>query len=132
MKDKEVIDDSEREQFVINWAASAVAAAVSAMKLNSKEKESERASNTLKNNTKNSSSRSAVGGNLHQLDDKSDIYAACEHPVTLRLLQLLCGVASILGSDHSDSESSKGKKKGNQVLHFDDTLAASDAEQQVD
>lgn len=141
MKDKEIalhgkgiVDDSEREQFVINWAASAVAAAALAMKLTSKDKEkqSEKASNTLKNKNKNSSSESVVDGYLHKLDDKSDIYAACEHPVILRLLRLLCGVASVLGSDHDDSDSSGGKKKGNKLLHFDDTLAASDTEQQVD
>ena len=132
MKDKEVVDDSEREQFVINWAACAVAAAASAMKLNSKQNVSERASNTLKSNAKNSNIRSTVGGKFHQLDDKSDFYAACENPVILRLLQLLCGVASVLGSHLHYSESSRGKKKGNRLLHFDDTLAASDAEQQVD
>ena len=129
---KGIVDDSERGQFVINWAACAVAAAALAIKLNLKEKESERASKTLKNKNKNSSSEAVVDGYLHKLDDKSDIYAACEHPVILRLLQLLCGVASVLGSDLDDSDGSRGKRKGNKLLHFDDTLAASDAEQQVD
>ena len=141
MKDKEIVlhgkgivDDSEREQFVINWAACAVAAAALAIKLNSKDKEkkSDNASNTLKNKSKNGGSESVVDGYLHKLDDKSDIYAACEHPVISRLLQLLCGVASVLGSGHDDSDTSGGKKKGNKLMHFDDTLAASDTEQQVD
>ena len=131
---KGIVDDSEREQFVINWAACAVAAAALAIKLNSKDKEkkSDNASNTLKNKSKNGGSESVVDGYLHKLDDKSDIYAACEHPVISRLLQLLCGVASVLGSGHDDSDTSGGKKKGNKLMHFDDTLAASDTEQQVD
>ena len=132
LREQGVVDDYEREQFVINWAACAVSAAgACAMKFNSNEKESERASNSLKNNVKNVGSRSGSDGNLHELDDKSDIYAACEHPQTLRLLQLLCGVTAVLNVNSNKSQLSRGKIKGNRLLHFEDTLAASDEEQQV-
>lgn len=131
LKEQGIFDDNEREQFVINWAANAVSAAACGMKFNSKEKESERASNSLENNSKNGSSGSGIDGNLQQLDDESDIYAACEHPQTLRLLQLLCGVTAVLNSNSNKSLLSKGKKNVSRLLHFEDTLAASDDEQQV-
>jgi hypothetical protein len=131
-KEQGILDDNEKEQFVINWAASALAAAAaSEMKFNSKEKESERSSNSLKNNSKNGSSGSVIDGNLQHLDDESYIYAACEHPQTLRLLQLLCGVTAVTNKDSNKSLSSKGKIKGSRLLCFEDTLAASDDEQQV-
>lgn len=132
LKEQGILDDNEKEQFVINWAASALSAAAACeMKFNSKEKESERASNSLKNKSKNGSSGSGIDGNLQQLDDESDIYAACEHPQTLRLLQLLCGVTAVLNNDSNKSLLSKGKKKESRLLCFEDTLAASDDEQQV-
>jgi hypothetical protein len=135
LKEQGILDDDEKEQFVINWAASALSAAAACeMKFNSKEKESERSSNSLKNKTsgsKNGSSGSGIDGNLQQLDDESDIYAACEHPQTRRLLQLLCGVTAVLSNDSNKSTLSKGKKKGSRLLCFEDTLAASDDEQQV-
>ena len=132
LKEQGILDDNKKEQFVINWAASALSAAAACeMKFNSKEKESERSSDSLKNNSKNGSSGSRIDGNLQQLDDESDIYAACEHPQTLRLLQLLCGVTAVLNNDSNKSQSSKVKTKGSRLLCFEDTLAASDDEQQV-
>lgn len=131
LKEQGILDDNEREQFVINWAASALsAAAACAMKFNSKEKEYERASDSLKINSKNGRSGAGIDGNSQQLDDEADIYAACEHPQTLRLLQLLCGVTAVLNSSDK-SQRSKGKKIERRSLHFEDTLAASDDEQQV-
>ena len=113
---KEKQTDTERSNFVLSWASSAIASAAAATERSALNRDASNSGNGIESAKKKSSSAS----NAVTLS-KEGIYSTSQHPLTLRLMQLLCGAASLLYTTIDSSARSSAQE----------VLAAADSDQQV-
>ena len=104
---------------MFSWASSACASAAAATARSASKRDSASDSNISKESIKKSQ-RSGSGASAVSVT-REGIYTTSQHPLTLRLMQLLCGAASLLYPTVADS----GRTS------VQDDLAAADSDQQV-
>ena len=118
-KSKAKQTDLERTNFVFSWASSACASAAAATARSASKRDgasdSSISKESIKKNQRSGSGASAVSVT------REGIYTTSQHPLTLRLMQLLCGAASIL----YPTVAASGRTS------VQDDLAAADSDQQV-
>jgi hypothetical protein len=98
---------------VFSWASSALASAAAATVKNTPKRDGATDSSISKDSIKKGSTAVSV--------TKEGIYTTSQHPLTLRLMQLLCGAASLLYPTVTHSARTS----------VQEDLAAADADQQV-
>lgn len=108
---------------MFSWASSACASAAAATARSASKRDSASDSNISKESIKKSQrSGSGAGAGASAVSvTREGIYTTSQHPLTLRLMQLLCGAASLLYPTVADS----GRTS------VQDDLAAADSDQQV-
>jgi hypothetical protein len=122
-KSKAKQTDLERTNFVFSWASSACASAAAATARSASKRDDASDSSISKESIKKNqkSGSGAVSGASAVSVTREGIYTTSQHPLTLRLMQLLCGAASIL----YPTVAASGKTS------VQDDLAAADSDQQV-
>jgi hypothetical protein len=111
-KSKAKQNDLEKN-FVFSWASSALASAAAATVRSAHKRDGASDSGNSKDVIKKGSTAAPV--------TKEGIYTTSQHPLTLRLMQLLCGAASLLYPTITHSARTS----------IQEDLAAADADQQV-
>ena len=106
---------------MFSWASSACASAAAATARSASKRDSASDSNISKESIKKSQRFGSGAGASAVSVTREGIYTTSQHPLTLRLMQLLCGAASILYPTVA----------GSGRTSVQDDLAAADSDQQV-